>query len=175
MRVSSRRHNERLLSRTAAQTEIAGAVSRRALLAALTALGVTTVIRGSVRAAEPVAVEIWKSPSCGCCGGWVDYMRARGYRVDVTAVEDMEPIKARFGVPDALTSCHTARIGDYVIEGHVPEPAIAKLLAERPALKGLALPGMPVGSPGMDGAPGVYTVIGFDSAGAAQAFMRTGA
>ncbi len=150
------------------------AISRRALLAVLSALGAATVVHSPARAGKTV-VEVWKSAYCGCCGGWIDYMRAKGYRVDVTDVEDMDPIKARFGVPDALTSCHTAKIGEYLIEGHVPEPAIAKLLAERPALKGLALPGMPAGSPGMNGAPGVYTVIGFDAAGKADAFMRTGA
>ncbi|MCB1543967.1 MAG: DUF411 domain-containing protein [Methylobacteriaceae bacterium] len=160
---------------TAAATRRDGAVSRRALIAALAAFGAGTLVRSPARAADGVSVDVWKSPYCGCCGGWIDYMRAKGYRVNVTAVEDMDPVKIRFGVPADLTSCHTAKIGDYLIEGHVPEPAIAKLLAERPALRGLALPGMPEGSPGMDGPPGVYAVVGFDGAGRTSIFLRTGA
>ena len=158
-----------------AATTSDGAVSRRALMVALAAFGSTMLMRGQARAASGVSVDVWKSPYCGCCGGWIDYMRAKGYRVNVTAVEDMDPVKVRFGVPADLTSCHTAKIGDYLIEGHVPEPAIAKLLAERPALNGLALPGMPEGSPGMDGPPGVYAVVGFDGAGRTSIFLRTGA
>lgn len=150
-------------------------VSRRALLAAVAAVGASTILLRPARAADGVSIDVWKSRYCGCCGGWVDYMRAKGYRVNVTAVEDMDPLKARFGVPADLASCHTARIRDYLIEGHVPEPAIAKLLAEQPALKGLALPGMPSGSPGMDGTPGVYAVVGFDGAGKTSVFLRTGA
>ena len=151
------------------------AVSRRALLAAFAAVGASTILPRPARAAEGVAINVWKSRYCGCCGGWVDYMRTKGYRVNVTAIEDMDPLKTRLGIPRDLESCHTAKVGDYLIEGHVPEPAIAKLLAERPAVKGLALPGMPAGSPGMDGAPGVYDVIGFDGAGKSSVFLRTGA
>ncbi len=113
--------------------------------------------------AKAGAITVWKSPTCGCCGGWVDYMRGKGYQVAVNLVADPDPIKAKLGVPEALYSCHTAKVDGYLVEGHVPEAAVAKLLAERPDLKGIALPGMPDGAPGMDGTPGIYRIVGFDA------------
>lgn len=95
-------------------------------------------------------VEVWKSPSCGCCGGWVDHMRAAGFTVKVHDVENMDIVKKVKGVPDALGSCHTALIGGYVVEGHVPAQDVRRLLAERPRAKGLSAPGMPQDAPGMD-------------------------
>lgn len=152
-------------------------VARRALLVALVYGGASVALRmrafAQTAAGDARLVEVWKSPYCGCCGGWVDYMRAKGYRVNVTEVEDVDAIKARFGIPPALHSCHTAKIGGYFVEGHVPEPAIAKLLTERPDVKGVALPGMPEGSPGMNGRPGVYEVVSFDAAGRARPFLTT--
>ena len=101
-------------------------------------------------------------------------MRGKGYQVSVNFVADPDAIKAKFGVPEALYSCHTAKIDDYLVEGHVPEAAIAKLLAERPNLKGIALPGMPEGAPGMDGVPGIYRVVGFEANGRVHQFARVG-
>ncbi len=112
-------------------------------------------------------VVVSKDPSCGCCGGWIYHMRKAGYAVEMIDTRDMASVKKRLGVPDDLASCHTAEIGGYVVEGHVPEPAIRRLLAEAPAAIGIAVPGMPAGSPGME-APGVrllYDVILFGPSG----------
>lgn len=96
-------------------------------------------------------VTVYKSPSCGCCNDWVKHMRANGFRVDIRDVDDVDPLKSKFGVPKALGSCHTAVVGGYAIEGHVPAADIKRLLAEKPRAQGLAVPGMPAGSPGMEG------------------------
>jgi len=110
--------------------------------------------------ALPVAI-VHKTASCGCCGIWVDHLKAAGFQVDVRDTDDMNPIKVRLGVPVGKASCHTAEIGGYVVEGHIPAEDIKRLLAERPAARGLVLPGMPAGSPGMempDGYVQPYTV-----------------
>lgn len=101
----------------------------------------------------PLAV-IHKSPSCGCCGLWVDHLKSAGFPVEVQDSEDVVPIKHRLGVPFGKGSCHTAEIAGYFIEGHVPVEDIKRLLIERPAAKGLVLPGMPAGSPGMESPDG---------------------
>lgn len=100
---------------------------------------------------EKIAVTTYKSPFCGCCKGWTSYMEEKSYAVDVKEVEDLDVIKQQFNIPTDLESCHTSEIEGYVVEGHVPEEAIAKLLAERPDIKGIALAGMPSGTPGMPG------------------------
>ncbi len=99
--------------------------------------------------ARPV-LEVYKSPWCGCCGAWVDHMHAAGFDVRVNEIEDLAPIKEQYGVDPDLQSCHTAVIDGYVIEGHVPAQDVLRLLTERPAATGLSVPGMPVGSPGME-------------------------
>ena len=151
-------------------------LSRRALLLGSVVVGSGGVFAWSVLGSTPPAkagtITVWKSPTCGCCGEWVTYMRGKGYQVSVNDVADPDAIKVKFGVPAALYSCHTAKIDDYLIEGHVPEGAIAKLLAERPSLKGIALPGMPEGSPGMNGTPGIYRVVGFDANGRSTASRK---
>lgn len=153
-------------------------ISRRALLLGSVAVGSGGVfawsVFGSPRPANAGTITVWKSPTCGCCGGWVEYMRGKGYQVGVNLVTDPDAIKASFGIPVSVYSCHTAKIDDYLVEGHVPEAAIAKLLAERPNLKGIALPGMPAGSPGMDGVPGIYRVVGFDANGRIRRFAEVG-
>jgi hypothetical protein len=122
--------------------------------------------RGFAQSAAPKII-VSKDPSCGCCGGWIAYLRALGYSVDVVETADVARVKARLGVPDALASCHTAEIGGYAVEGHVPEPAIRRLLAEKPQAAGIAVPGMPQSAPGMDvpGARDIYDVILFGAAG----------
>lgn len=153
-------------------------LSRRALLLGAVAVGGGGVFAwsmlGSTPSAQAGTITVWKSPTCGCCGGWVDYMRGKGYQVTVNEVSDPDGIKASLGVPNAVYSCHTARIDGYLVEGHVPEAAVAKLLAERPKLKGIALPGMPEGSPGMNGSPGRYRVVGFDANGRIHRFAEVG-
>lgn len=116
--------------------------------------------------AEPL-VEVWKAESCGCCGGWVDHMKAQGFTVRVHPMDDVSPIKAMLGVPSGLASCHTATIDGYVVEGHVPAADIRRLLAERPKARGLSAPGMPADAPGMDlksGQPYDVVLFGGDKA-----------
>lgn len=96
-------------------------------------------------------IMVYKSPTCGCCGKWVEHMQAAGHTVTVENRRDLAPIKAELDVPPTLQSCHTARVGDYIIEGHVPADLVQKLLDEKPDIEGLAVPGMPMGSPGMEG------------------------
>ncbi|KAB7784101.1 MULTISPECIES: DUF411 domain-containing protein [Methylorubrum] len=137
--------------------------SRRGVLAGLSGLG-GLLLAAPLRAAEPLPeIQVTKDPSCGCCEAWVTHIRAAGFPVQVTEAP-VNPVKARLGVPRSLASCHTAQVGGYVIEGHVPAGAILRLLAEKPSGTGLAVPGMPVGSPGMeaDGVPpDTYDVILF--------------
>jgi hypothetical protein len=101
-------------------------------------------------AAAPPVVRVWKTPTCGCCGKWVQHMRAAGFRVEVTDVANVDPVKQANGLPLKLSSCHTALVDGYVIEGHVPASDVRRLLREKPGILGLAAPGMPAGSPGMD-------------------------
>ena len=107
-------------------------------------------LTGSVAFSEPVT--IFKSPSCGCCGNYTAYLKDQGITVEVKEVEDMDRIKSQYKVPKTLESCHTVLVGGYVVEGHMPVQAIKKLLFEKPAIAGIALAGMPPGSPGMGGA-----------------------
>jgi len=119
---------------------------RRKLAALLAPLALLACIQSAAAA----TIEVVKSPYCGCCTQWVDYLRREGFEVRVVEAEDVSPAAARLGVPDDLRSCHTASIGGYAIEGHVPVADIRRLLAERPDALGIAVPGMPVGSPGME-------------------------
>lgn len=100
-------------------------------------------------ASQPLVV-VYKSPTCGCCESWVGHMQSAGFPVEVRDMQDIGPIKTEAGVPADLGSCHTARIGDYFVEGHVPADDVKRLLAEQPDARGLAVPGMPQGSPGME-------------------------
>lgn len=130
---------------------------------ALLAFGILPAARAQ-RALPPVTV--YKNPSCGCCGEWVKHMQANGFRVETQAVEDVSPMRRRFHVPEALASCHTAVVGGYAIEGHVPAADIKRLLREGSAVLGLAVPGMVAGSPGMEqGPPQPYATIAFDARG----------
>jgi hypothetical protein len=119
--------------------------TRRSLLACSTLLALPLRLR-----ANPLGMEVWKAPNCGCCRLWVAHVQAAGFAVQVHDSGNTA-MRLALGLPLRLASCHTARIGGYVIEGHVPAPAIQRLLRERPPALGLAVPGMPVGAPGMDG------------------------
>lgn len=152
-------------------------MSRRQVLLAGAAAVVATGLFGSpalasTETAGGKSIEIWKLSTCGCCGRWSEYLRDKGYRLTVNVVPDLTSVNKRFGVPEALESCHTAIIDGYVIAGHVPESAISKLMAERPNVRGIALPGMPPGSPGMDGPPGVYRVMSFRDGGQVDIFAE---
>jgi hypothetical protein len=124
-------------------------------------------------AAAPQAITIYKTATCGCCTKWVDHLKAAGFNPTVHVVENMSqsPITAR--VPDSLRSCHTATLEGYLVEGHVPADVIKQLLRDRPRVEGLAVPGMPAGSPGMDSpAPEHYDVMAFDAAGKTTVFAK---
>jgi hypothetical protein len=95
-------------------------------------------------------LTVFKSPTCGCCQAWADHMKRASFSVEIVQAEDLSPIKARLGVPQVLEACHTATVDGYVIEGHVPAGDVKQLLRERPKATGLAVPGMPIGSPGME-------------------------
>lgn len=131
-------------------TGLAASPSRRGFaFGAAQLVAVVALWRPAAAEALP-KMTVTRDPSCGCCGEWVEHVRAAGIPVDVVEVENVVPLKTRLGVPEALMSCHTAEIGGYVVEGHVPAEAIKRLLAERPKAIGLAVAGMPVGSPGME-------------------------
>jgi hypothetical protein len=135
-------------------------ITRRALLLAASA----SVLSVPVQAALPT-VTLYKNPECGCCEGYADYLRQHGFAVTVKASNDLAEISRKAGIPPDLEGCHTAFIGDYVVDGHVPIEAINKLLQEHPAVKGVTVPGMPLGSPGMNGektAPLTIYAIGQD-------------
>ena len=121
----------------------------------------------------PVTVDVYKSPTCGCCSKWVDHLREQRFTVRATDTDQVEAIKTKHGVPTAVRSCHTAVVAGYVIEGHVPAGDIQRLLKERPAVVGLAVGGMPVGSPGMEvpNRPAdPYDVVSFDKNGRTAVF-----
>ena len=121
------------------------------------------------------AMAVYRDPSCGCCGAWISYVRAHGYDVTVHEDQPMNAVKVREGVPAALASCHTAKIGSYVIEGHVPVEDIRRLLAERPDARGLTVPGMPMGSPGMEmGEPERYDVLLIERDGSTRVYATHG-
>lgn len=119
---------------------------------------------------------VYKSPTCGCCDGWIDHIREAGYTVeavDIVQYADMDATKRAQGVPGDLGSCHTGVIEGYTIEGHVPAEVIERLLRERPDIKGLAVPGMPIGSPGMEGPnPQRYEVMAFTGDGSRSVFQE---
>lgn len=119
-----------------------------------------------VAAAELPKVIVYKDPNCGCCQKWAEHVIAAGFPVDVIARNDMRAVKAKLGVPEDLGSCHTALVAGYVIEGHVPAAAVLRLLEQKPSAIGLAAPGMPAGSPGMEGDRAeVFEVFLFDGTG----------
>jgi hypothetical protein len=136
-------------------------IHRRSVISALAGF----VFIPFAKAESTAKMTVYKDPSCGCCGAWVNHVQKAGFSVDVIKSDKMNTIKAQYGVPDALRSCHTAEIGGYVIEGHVPSAEITRLLNERPVAKGLAVAGMPMNSPGMEvsGSPAeTYSVMLFD-------------
>lgn len=136
-------------------------------------LGMAAIVMLTVaaRPAPVTEIVVYKSPSCGCCTKWVEYLRKQGFTVVARDTSGMSAVKAELGVPDAMASCHTAMVGGYVIEGHVPAADIERLLKEHPKVVGLSVPGMVTGSPGMEGGtPEHYKVLTFDAKGATTVF-----
>ena len=123
---------------------------------------------------KPV-VHVWKAPACDCCHGWVEHLRAAGYPVEVEDVLDVAAIKREEGIPNELHACHTALVDGYLVEGHVPADVVARMLTERPRVAGIAAPGMPVGSPGME-VPGMpaqpYEIFTFTAQGETSVYDR---
>jgi hypothetical protein len=121
-------------------------------------------------AKEPT-ITVYKDPNCGCCKSWIEHLIKHGYSVDAKDTSEMTEIKRTLGVPEPLSSCHTGVVNGYLIEGHVPAADIARLLKEKPKVAGLAVPGMPMGSPGMEGPlTQHYQVLSFDKAGKTKIF-----
>ena len=122
-------------------------------------------------AAKKPTITVYKDPGCGCCKSWIEHLIKHGYRVDAKDTPQMTEIKRSLGVPAGLSACHTAVVNGYLIEGHVPAADIARLLKEKPKVAGLAVPGMPTGSPGMEGPlKQHYQVLSFDKAGKTKVF-----
>ncbi len=148
--------------------------SRRQWLTVAALLAVTGFQRTAL--AQATTVQVWKDPNCGCCHLWVEHLQASGFKVEVRDVGNTAARK-RLGMPEKLGSCHTASVGGYVIEGHVPAADIHRLLKERPVALGLSVPGMPIGSPGMDGPEykgrkDAYDVLLVQKDGSAKSYQR---
>ena len=145
-------------------------MSRRSALTLVVGIGALIIGRGE--ASERSAVTIHKDPNCGCCTGWAQHLAKAGFEVKTVDTTRLDEVKKRLGVPLDLAACHTAEVDGYVVEGHVPALALKRFLSEKPDASGLAVPGMPIGSPGMEGGtPEIYTVILFGPNGR-QNYMR---
>jgi hypothetical protein len=134
-----------------------------------------TQSRTTAQGALP-AMTVYKSPTCGCCGNWVDHARAAGFTVRTIDTNDLASVKRDMGVPSDLESCHTVVVGNYLVEGHVPAKEVKRMLSTKPAIRGIAVPGMPIGSPGMEqGSPKDYqryNVVAFTAKGARSVFAK---
>ncbi|HYW07647.1 MAG TPA: DUF411 domain-containing protein [Longimicrobium sp.] len=134
------------------------------------------VASAAARASGPSAESsllavVYKTPSCGCCAKWVEHLEGNGFKVEVHDIDEVEPVKVALGVPGQLASCHTSKVGDYVFEGHVPAETIQRVLREKPAAAGFAVPGMPMGSPGMEGpTTDRYDVVAFNTDGTTRVY-----
>jgi hypothetical protein len=141
-------------------------------LIAVAAVAATTLAAMPAPTADPVAVTVYRSESCGCCKKWEDHMRQSGFTVKSVVQDDLSAIKAESGVTANLRSCHTALVGGYVIEGHVPAADVQRLLKEKPKVIGLTAPGMPQSSPGMDMGKEPYEVLTFDAKGKTEVWAK---
>ena len=127
----------------------------------------------SASSAPLVPIKVYKDPNCGCCKAWIDHMEQNGFKVEVMDMPDLSAVKTRYGVKQELQACHTGVVGNYTVEGHVPADLIHKMLKEKPSIAGLAVPGMPMGSPGMEGATKEkYDVLTFDRAGRTTVYAQ---
>jgi hypothetical protein len=138
-------------------------------------MGVSFLFLSTSAIAAPLPeVTVYKSPTCGCCKKWVSHLEQNGFKVNAIDVKDVVPYKIKNNVTQKLSSCHTAKVGGYVIEGHVPAKDILRLLKEKPAVKGLSAPGMPIGSPGMEmgNKKDAYDVVSFDEEGNSNIFSK---
>jgi hypothetical protein len=141
-------------------------------------LAVAALSFGGLVAAQRSApvIEVFKTATCGCCALWVKHLEANGFRTKVTDVDDLTQVKAKYGVPGRLQTCHTGVVEGYVVEGHVPAADVQRLIREKPAVAGLAVPGMPIGSPGMEAGSTMqrYDVLTFTKQGQTAVFASHG-
>ena len=145
-------------------------ITRRQLLGVFSMIAATGL---HPSAQKETAVQVFKDPTCGCCALWVEHLRKAGFTATVTDVDDMTAIKTKHRVSSRVRSCHTALVGGYVVEGHVPAEDVQRMLAQRPAIVGIGVPGMPIGSPGMEVAgmkPHPYDVLAFNTVGETHVF-----
>jgi hypothetical protein len=129
----------------------------------------------SSSAQQKPTLSVFKTATCGCCSKWVDHMKAAGFETRVQDVDDISAVKQKLGVATEISSCHTAQVDGYVIEGHVPAESVQRLLKERPKVAGLAVPGMPMGSPGMEvpgGQKDAYSVLAFEKDGKTSVYEK---
>jgi len=137
------------------------------------ALSLICLLVSAVAMAQSPVVEVFKSPHCGCCSGWVEHLRQNGFAVKAHDVDDVTAALKKLGMPDRLGSCHTAKVGGYVVEGHVPAADIQRLLKEKPKALGIAVPSMPPGSPGMESSkPIPYQTLLVQSDGSTSVFAQ---
>ena len=153
-------------------------MDRRTFLAQSLAAGTVAALLPSLGESQPAlpTITVYKDAACGCCKAWVTHLQRSGFTVRGIDTDDLSGVKRTMGVPAALESCHTAVIGVYLVEGHVPAAEIKRMLAQRPAIRGIAVPGMPIGSPGMEqGDPKQYeryAVVAFTANGGTSVFAR---
>ena len=148
------------------------ALSATVLAAAGSAAAFSPLRSAQTDVTAPTEITVYKTPTCGCCTAWVDHLKKNGFVVKAKDIPDLSALKRHYGVTQELASCHTAFVGGYVVEGHVPADVIAKLLKEKPKVKGIAVPGMPMGSPGMEGPRSdPYDVVTFDSTGTTKVYV----
>lgn len=146
--------------------------ARNGVLLLLVTLVLAACSQQGLESGEPI-ITVYKSPDCGCCVKWVDYLKAHNFSVITKNVNNTQQIKSDFNVPTKMRTCHTATIGEYVLEGHVPAEAITRLISEKPEIKGLAVPGMPATSPGMGTSSGDdFNVYSFDDKGNYEFYQR---
>lgn len=146
--------------------------------------GAATIVAALAATSTPAAaaeadrtMHVYKTPWCGCCTAWTDRIKAAGFTVEITDLEDLSALRRQAAIPEELAGCHVAAIAGYALEGHVPVPAIEKLIAERPAVHGIAVPGMPMGAPGMNDDPSArYDVVtfGFGTTKDSRVFYEAG-
>lgn len=147
---------------------------KRYLLSGILALALGVVAAAQAQKPAPT-MEVFKSPTCGCCSKWVEHVEQAGFTVKVTDLSDqaLDSLKQKHGIPRTAQSCHTGLVGGYVVEGHVPVSEVQRMLKERPAVAGIAVGGMPIGSPGMEvpgQRPQTYNVVTFDKQGTLKVF-----
>ena len=150
-------------------------MSRSTVIAfAVAALALFGAAAAQQKPASPL-IEVFKTPTCGCCSQWVEHMRKNGFTVRTTDLNDLTEIKKSRGVPSQVQSCHTAVVSGYVVEGHVPAADVHRMLKEKSAIAGIAVGGMPIGSPGMESPyvkPEPFDVMSFDKSGATRVFAK---